>query len=100
MITNLRRKLGPGINMHMLELGVLRCFLRHKHVIKFLSVHVEEVGVALRVLDVRLLVQVAQVADLGVLLEGLHESEFVEVPGSDDAGFAVLREDVLGLVSW
>lgn len=100
MITNLRRKLRPSINMHVLELGMFRCLLRHKHMVELLRIHVEEVRVALRVLDVRLDVQIPQVADLGVPLERLYEGEFVEVAGSNDACFAVLREDVLRGVSW
>jgi hypothetical protein len=71
---------------------------RDEHVVELLSVHIEQVCVALQFVDAGNGIHVFEPGDLHVLLEWLDEGEFVEVAGGDDVGVFVFAEDFLGLM--
>jgi hypothetical protein len=62
-------------------------------VIQLLTVHVEQVRVALVLWNLGYHVQVLEFGDLLELLERLHVGELVEVARADDAGVGVVAED-------
>jgi hypothetical protein len=64
-------------------------------VVELLGVHVEQVGVALQLVDIDYLVEILESGDLGVFSKGLYEGEFVKVACCDDTGVLVLGEDFL-----
>ena len=63
--------------------------------VELLGVHIEQVRVALQLVDLDYLVKILESGDLGVLFNGLHEGEFVEIACGDDAGVFVLCQDLL-----
>jgi hypothetical protein len=75
MVGNLRVELGPRVDVDVLVLDLLCERLRHKHVVELLRVHVEEVRVALDLLDLCGGVGVDEARDGDVLLKGLDEGE-------------------------
>jgi hypothetical protein len=75
MVGNLRVELGPRVDVDVLVLDLLCERLRHKHVVELLRVHVEEVRVALELLDLCGGVGVDEARDGDVLLKGLDEGE-------------------------
>lgn len=79
--------------MHVLELRTLGQRGADIHVIELLAVHVEEIRVALRLLDAGHLVKIAQTGLGDEGLERGDEGELVEVACGDYFGVGVLFEN-------
>lgn len=89
---------NPRGQMDMLVLGLACQARRDEHVVELLCVHVEQVCVALQLIDASNGIHVLQARELDVLLQRLDEGELVEVAGGDDVGVLVLAENVLSEV--
>lgn len=95
VIRYLRRKLRPSVHVDMLIFDIFGQSGRNKHVVELLRVVVEEICVALQYIDLCGCICILETRDLDVLLEGIDESEFVEVACCNDFGVLVLGENVL-----
>lgn len=99
------RRVGrtPHIHMHVLKLRTFGQRRADIHVIELLAIHVEEIGIALRLLDAGHLVKIAQTRLGEKGFERRDEGELIEIACGDHLGVGVLREDGrdegLGLVS-
>ena len=103
MIADLRRIFWPRVYVNVLVicLALLRQRLRHKHVVELLGIHVEEVGVALELINLDYCIKVLESRYLDILFERFNKGELIEVACSYDAGILVLGKDVLfSLVSF
>ena len=85
----------PCSEMDMFVLRLISQARRDEHVVELLRVHVEQVRVALQLVDVGYGVHVLQPRDLDVFLQRLDEGELVKVAGCDDAGVLVFAENFL-----
>lgn len=79
----------------MLVLGLACQARRDEHVVELLSVHIEEVCVALQLINLSHSVHVLQSRKLDIFLQWLNECELVEVASRDDVGVLVLAKNFL-----
>jgi hypothetical protein len=94
--------------MNVLVLDLLCNRVRHKHMVKLLGVHIEQVGVSLQHVNLVRSIRVLETGDLGVLLQWLGKCELersvhvsshlhvnitylVEVASGDDTRILVFR---------
>lgn len=98
VVGDLLVKRNPRGQMDMLVLGLTGQAGRDEHVIELLRVHVEQVRVALQLIDASDGIHVLQPRNLDVLLQRLDEGELIEVAGGDDVGVLVLAQDFLSEV--
>lgn len=98
VVGDLLVKRNPRGQMDMLVLSLADQAGRDEHVVELLRVHVEQVRVALQLIDASDGIHVLQPRNLDVLLQRLDEGELVEVSGGNDVGVLVLAQNLLSEV--
>jgi hypothetical protein len=94
MVRNLLSLCHPGVDVNMLVLCLWLESLADEHVIKLLTVHIEEISISLELRNVCSLVEISQIGDLFEVLDRLDKGKLVEVTGDNDLCVLILSEDV------
>jgi hypothetical protein len=94
VVRNLLSLGHPSVDVDMLVLCLGLEGLADKHVIKLLTIHVEEVCVSLELRDVSSLIEIPQLRNIFEVLKRLDKGKLVEVTSDDDLGVLVFLENI------
>jgi hypothetical protein len=84
----------PRVDMNMLVLCFWLESLADEHVIKLLTVHIEEISISLELRNICSLVEISQIGNLFEVFDRLDKGKLVEVTSDDNLGILILSEDV------
>lgn len=94
VVTDLARRVLPSVDVHVLVLDALAQFLADEHVVKRLTVAVEQVCVSLRHGDLGGIVNINETGGLDESIDWFNVGKLVKVTSHNNVSLLVLLEDL------